>query len=128
MKNAAAFRPQTENPVNLVLWFLRRCSFGDFSPKGNKCNDLISEKWDSNKIVLHRFMQRSLALQWDSREDVVDTDDTVRPRGSAVVDDCGVALDPDPATVLGQETIILSGDLAFYQHWGRWKERRENRD
>lgn len=58
-------------------------------------------------------------LKWDSREDIVDADYAVRSRGPAVVDDCGITLDPDPAAVLRQETIILSGDLAFYQHWER---------
>lgn len=38
------------------------------------------------------------------------------------MDDRGVTLDPDPASVLCQETIILSGDLAFNQHWRRCKE------
>lgn len=94
--------------IKLVLWSCS-CNFRDFSPKYNNCDNIISEY--SSFCLGNLF--------WDSREDVVDADDTVRSWGSAVVDDCGVTLDPDPATMLGQETIILSGDLTFYQHWRR---------
>ena len=43
------------------------------------------------------------------------------------MDDGGIALDPHPATMLGQEPVVLSGHLAFHQHWGhnemkRWAE------
>lgn len=57
------------------------------------------------------------AVSRNSREDIVDTDDAVRPGRAAVVDDRGVTLDPDPAPLLREETVILCGDLAFYQHW-----------
>lgn len=63
------------------------------------------------------FVICSIAIGWNSREDIVDTDDAVRSGRAAVVDDRGVTLDPDPAPLLRQETVILSGDLAFYQHW-----------
>lgn len=36
----------------------------------------------------------------DSREDVVNTNNTVRSGGTAVVDDGGVALHPHPASML----------------------------
>lgn len=35
----------------------------------------------------------------NSREDVVNADNTVRSRGAAVVNDCGVALHPHPASM-----------------------------
>ena len=36
----------------------------------------------------------------DSREDIVHTDNTVRSGGAAVVDDGGIALHPDPTSML----------------------------
>ena len=50
----------------------------------------------------------------DSRKHIVDTDYAVRSGGTAVVDDGGIALDPYPATMLGQESVVLSGHLAFH--------------
>lgn len=35
------------------------------------------------------------------------------------MDDGGVTLDPHPAAVLGQEAIILGGDLSFHEHCRR---------
>lgn len=52
----------------------------------------------------------------DSRQDVVDADDAVGSGRAAVVHDGGVALHPHPAAVLGQEAVILGGDLSFHQH------------
>ena len=52
----------------------------------------------------------------DSREDVVDADDAVRPGRAAVVHDGGVALHPHPAAALRQEPVVLGGDLPLYQH------------
>lgn len=52
----------------------------------------------------------------NSRQDVVDADNAVRPGGPAVVHNGGVALNPDPTTRLGQEAVVLSGDLTFDQH------------
>lgn len=56
-------------------------------------------------------------ISWNSREDIIDADDAVRSGRATVVDNRGVTLDPDPAPLLREETVILSGDLAFYQHW-----------
>lgn len=61
----------------------------------------------------------------DSRENVVDADDAVGSGGAAVVDDGGVALHPHPAPVLGQHTVVLSGDLPFHQHCRREGEREK---
>lgn len=69
-----------------------------------------------------------MIIKWHSREDIVDADYAVRSWRAAVVDNRGVTLDPDPAAVLRQETIILGGDLAFYQHWRRWKKQTEDGD
>lgn len=54
----------------------------------------------------------------DSRQDVVDADDAVGSGRAAVVHDGGVALYPHPAAVLGQEAVILGGDLSFHEHCG----------
>lgn len=73
-----------------------------------------------NALFIHNsvgFAIYCIANCWNSREDIVDTDDAVRSGRAAVVDDRGVTLDPDPAPLLREETVILSGDLAFYQHW-----------
>lgn len=56
-----------------------------------------------------------LALR-HSREDIVDADDAVRPRGAAVVNDGGITLYPDPAAVLRQEPVVLGGHLPLHQH------------
>lgn len=64
-----------------------------------------------------RFASCYIDIMWNSREDIIDTDDAVRSGRAAVVDNRGVTLDPDPAPLLREETVILSGDLAFYQHW-----------
>lgn len=56
-----------------------------------------------------------------SREDVVDTDDAVGSGWSAVVHNGCITLNPDPATVFGQETVVLSCDLTFHQHYKRWE-------
>lgn len=76
---------------------------------------MITFPWspERNQYYIPTYNQYN-KIQWDSREDVVDADYAVRSGGAAVVDDGGVALDPDPAAVLRQETIILSGDLAFH--------------
>lgn len=50
----------------------------------------------------------------DLREHIVDADDAMGPGRPAVVNDGGVALHPDPATLFGQETVIFSGDLPFH--------------
>lgn len=51
-----------------------------------------------------------------SRENVVDADDAVRSGRAAVVYDGCVTLNPHPAAVLGQKTVVLGGDLTFDQH------------
>lgn len=52
----------------------------------------------------------------DLREHIVDADDAVRSRRAAVVHDSRVTLNPDPATLFGQETVVPGGDLTFHQH------------
>lgn len=52
----------------------------------------------------------------DLREDIIDTHDAVRPGRAAVVHDSGVALHPHPAAQLGQQPVVLGGDLALHQH------------
>jgi len=38
-----------------------------------------------------------------------------------------IALNPDPATMLGQETVVLCGDLPFHQHYKtKRKEEKAN--
>lgn len=51
-----------------------------------------------------------------SRENVIDADDAVRPRGAAVVNDGSVTLHPDPTAVLRQEPVVLGGHLPLHQH------------
>lgn len=58
----------------------------------------------------------------DSPEDIVHTHDAVRSGGAAVVHDGGVALHPHPSSVLGQHTVILSGDLTLHQHYREQKQ------
>lgn len=48
---------------------------------------------------------------------VVHADDAVRARGASVVHDCGVGLDPHPATVLGQEAVVFRRHLALIDYW-----------
>lgn len=62
-------------------------------------------------------------LNWEAtffnshlREHVVDTDNAMRPRRPAIVNNGGVALHPDPATLLGQEAIVFCGDLPFHEY------------
>lgn len=52
----------------------------------------------------------------DLREDIIDTHDAVGAGRAAVVHDGGVALHPHPAAQLGQQTVVLRGDLALRQH------------
>lgn len=63
-----------------------------------------------------------------SRQNTVHADDAVRPGGAAVVHNGCITLDPDPASLLGQETVILSGDLTFNQHcrMGQGGERKQH--
>lgn len=49
-------------------------------------------------------------------EYIVDRDDAVRPGRPGVVDDSGVALHPNPATILRQEPVVLGGHLTLCQH------------
>ena len=48
-----------------------------------------------------------------SPNDIVDADDAVGPGGPGVVDYGGVALDPNPASVLRQKPVILGARLAL---------------
>ena len=61
----------------------------------------------------------------DSREDIVDADDAVRAGRAAVVNDGCITLNPDPASRLGQETVVLSGDLTFHQHCNTKRNTRQ---
>ena len=47
---------------------------------------------------------------------MIDADDTVRTRRSIVIHDRHVTLRPDVAAVLGQESIVLGGDLTFHDN------------
>ena len=38
------------------------------------------------------------------------------PGGTAVVNDGGVTLHPNPAAIFGQEAVILGRHLTFHQH------------
>ena len=42
--------------------------------------------------------------------------------GSGVVNYGGITLDPDPATILGQESVVLRAGLAFVQNWSKRNE------
>ena len=46
-------------------------------------------------------------------DDIIDADNAMRPRGSAVMYDSGAALHPNPSAVFGQKTIIFCSNLAF---------------
>lgn len=49
-------------------------------------------------------------------DDIVYTDDAVRPGGSVVVHNGSIGLHPDPAFWFGQEPIVLGGDLSLAEH------------
>lgn len=52
----------------------------------------------------------------DLRENIIDTHDAVRSGGAAVVHHGGIALHPDPAAQLGQQSVVLGGDLTLHEH------------
>ena len=59
---------------------------------------------------------RSASVTSYTPENVVDADDAVRTRRATVVNDGGVALYPNPASVLDQQAVVLGGHLTFHQN------------
>ncbi len=119
-------------------------------PAARQDEHLISEKWcaqtsqwwplsfgghEQNKTVSRNLLDLCstnyklhvyLKAYRYSRENVVDADDAVRSGWSAVVYNGCITLNPNPATVLGQETVVLRCDLAFHQHCSTKRRERNH--
>lgn len=108
---------------------------------GNELKALTSQWWPLSTTTLTLFISSKDIYQLIgiikanvaafrngdrySRENIVDTDDAVRAGWAAVVYNGCITLNPDPATVLGQETVVFSCDLTFHQYY---KTKRRGRN
>lgn len=77
--------------------------------------------WRGNGLCLDRHLSliQSQMLALLLAQHVVHADDAVWPRGSSVVHDSGIGLDPNPATVFGEEAVIFSRHLALIDYCKR---------
>ena len=65
---------------------------------------------------MHYGIDKKKKKKMMSPENVVDGHNTMRSRRPAVVHYGGAGLHPHPAPVLGQQAVVLAGDLALAEH------------